>query len=113
MTRSADFLLGTLDLLVLKALSWGPAHGYAIARWIEQLGGSVLEIGEGSLYPALYRLEERDWVVSKWQLSNRNRPAKVYTLTPKGRARLRAQSRAWSAFVDAVGRVLVATKQPS
>jgi transcriptional regulator len=111
--RSADFLLGTLDLLVLKALSWGPAHGYAIARWIEQLGGSVLEIGEGSLYPALYRLEEREWVVSEWRLSNRNRQAKFYALTPRGRAQLRAQSRDWSAFVDAVGRVLVATKQPT
>ena len=109
---SPDFLLGTLDLLVLKTLSWGPAHGYAIARWIEQLSESELEIGEGSLYPALYRLEERGWVSSEWRLSNRNRQAKFYALTPKGRAQLRAQTANWARFTDAVGRVLIADGQP-
>src|SRR3954469_7394791 len=109
---SPDFLLGTLDLLVLKTLSWGPAHGYAIARWIENLGGNALEIGESSLYPALYRLEERDWVSSEWKLSERNRQAKFYALTPKGRAELRAQTTRWAQFTGAVNRVLIADRRP-
>src|SRR5437773_10936460 len=90
MTRASplDLLQGTLDLLILKTLSWGPAHGYAVARWIQQLTGSVLQIGEGSLYPALHRLEERDWIDSEWRLSENNRRAKFYRLTPKGRAQL-------------------------
>jgi transcriptional regulator len=111
--QRSDFLLGTLDLLVLKTLSWGPAHGYAIARWIEQLGGSVLEIGESSLYPALYRLEERGWVSSEWRLSPTNRQAKFYALTPKGRAQLRAQATSWARFTEAVARVLAADRQPA
>ena len=109
---SLDLLQGTLDLLILKTLSWGPAHGYAIARWIETLGGDVLEIGEGSLYPALYRLEEREWVRSDWRLSDRNRQAKFYTLTPKGRAELRAQATRWAQFSGAVNRVLIANERP-
>src|SRR5438270_13114780 len=98
MTRPADLLQGTLDLLILKTVSWGPAHGYAIARWIEQLTGEVLRIGEGSLYPALHRLEERRWVDSSWQLSSTNRRTKVYRLTTKGRRQLRAEARAWAQF---------------
>lgn len=114
MTRpAADFLLGTLDLLVLKTLSWGPAHGYAIARWIEALGGSALEIGEGSLYPALYRLEERGWVSAEWRLSERKRQAKFYTLTARGRAELRAQTTRWAQFSGAVNRVLIAEERPA
>src|SRR5829696_2109910 len=88
-------LQGTLDLLILKTLSWGPAHGYAIARWIEQLTGNALQIGEGSLYPSLHRLEERGWVTSDWQLSENNRRAKVYTLTTVGRQQLRAEQKEW------------------
>lgn len=112
-TNRSDFLLGTLDLLVLKTLSWGPAHGYAVARWIEQLSGSVLEIGESSLYPALYRLEERGWVTSEWRLSPANRQAKFYALTPKGRSQLRTQSTSWARFAEAVARVLDADRQPA
>src|SRR5215218_8016558 len=108
-----DLLQGTLDLLVLKTLSWGPAHGYAVARWIQQLTGSVLQVGEGSLYPALHRLEERDWIVAEWRLSEHNRRAKFYTLTPKGRQQLRAETATWLQFVDAVGAVLGASKQPA
>lgn len=108
-----DLLQGTLDLLILKTLSWGPAHGYAVARWIQQLTGSVLQVGEGSLYPALHRLEEREWIGSEWQLSENNRRAKFYRLTPKGRAQLRAESATWSQFVDAVAKVLAATEQPA
>jgi transcriptional regulator len=112
MTRPADLLQGTLDLLILKTLSWGPAHGYAVARWIEQLTGEVLRIGEGSLYPALHRLEERDWVESSWQLSETNRRTKVYKLTPKGRRQLREEASAWKAFVDAVYKILETEAQP-
>ena len=84
MPRSLDLLQGTLDLLILKTLTWGPAHGYAIARWIEQLTGEVLKIGEGSLYPALHRLEERGWVDARWELSETGRRTKVYRLTADG-----------------------------
>jgi transcriptional regulator len=108
-----DLLQGTLDLLVLKTLSWGPAHGYAIARWIQQLTGQVLDVGEGSLYPALHRLEERGWVKSEWQLSPNNRRAKFYQLTTRGRHQLRTETASWTEFVDAVGKVLHATAQPT
>ena len=109
---SLDLLQGTLDLLVLKTLSWGPAHGYAVARWIQQLTGEVLVVGEGSLYPALHRLEERGWIESEWRLSEHNRRAKFYRLTAAGRQQLRAESASWDRFVDAVGKVLGANGQP-
>ena len=112
-TATLDLLQGTLDLLILKTLSWGPAHGYAIARWIEQLTGEVLQVGEGSLYPALHRLDERGWVESEWRLSETNRRAKFYRLTTKGRQQLRAETAMWAQFVDAVGRVLRTTEQPA
>ena len=112
MTRPTDLLQGTLDLLILKTLSWGPAHGYAIARWIEQLTGQVLQVGEGSLYPALHRLEERGWLGSSWQLSSTKRRTKVYRLTTKGRQQLRAEAGAWTQFVDAVHKVLKTEEQP-
>ena len=112
MTRPADLLQGTLDLLILKTLSWGPAHGYAVARWIEQLTGEVLQIGEGSIYPALHRLEERDWVGSSWQLSSTNRRTKVYRLTTKGRQQLRSRVESWERYTAAVAKVVHATTQP-
>jgi PadR family transcriptional regulator PadR len=108
-----DLLQGTLDLLVLKTLSWGPAHGYAIARWIQQITGEVLTVGEGSLYPALHRLEEREWIEAEWQLSENNRRAKFYRLTTRGRQQLRAETDSWGRFVDAVGKVLGATEHPA
>jgi PadR family transcriptional regulator, regulatory protein PadR len=108
-----DLLQGTLDLLILKTLSWGPAHGYAIARWTQQLTGDVLRLGQGSLYPALYRLEERGWIESEWRLSETNRRAKVYRLTAVGRAQLRAETAAWRQFVDAMGKILRANAQPT
>src|SRR5947199_9026783 len=110
---SLDLLQGTLDLLILKAVSWGPAHGYAVARWIEQLTGHVLQVGEGSLYPALHRLEERGWVASEWRASGKNRRAKFYRLTAKGREQLRAEAAQWGGFVSAVGEVLRARQQPA
>ncbi len=111
--RTLDLLQGTLDLLVLKSLSWGPAHGYALARWIQQLTGSVLKVGEGSLYPALHRLEARGWVESEWKISEHNRRAKFYRLTPKGRAQLRSEVATWTEFVRAVAQVLRATERPA
>ena len=112
-TPTIDLLQGTLDLLILKTLSWGPAHGYAVARWIQQLTAEVLQIGEGSLYPALHRLEERGWVEAEWRLSEHNRRAKFYRLTTKGRQQLRAETAMWGQFVEAVGRVLRANEQPA
>jgi PadR family transcriptional regulator, regulatory protein PadR len=108
-----DLLQGTLDLLVLKTLSWGPAHGYSVARWIQQLTDDVLKVGEGSLYPALHRLEERGWVESEWHRSENNRKAKFYQLTSDGRAQLRAESQSWTRFTMAVGKVLQASDQPT
>jgi PadR family transcriptional regulator, regulatory protein PadR len=107
-----DLLKGTLDLLILKTLSWGPAHGYAIARWIEQLTGDALQVGEGSLYPALHRVEEREWVESEWRVSAQNRRAKFYRLTPAGRQQLKSETAQWAHFVDAVAKVLAAPRQP-
>jgi PadR family transcriptional regulator PadR len=108
-----DLLQGTLDLLVLKTLSWGPAHGYSVARWIQQLTDDVLTVGEGSLYPALHRLEERGWVESEWRRSENNRKAKFYKLTPKGRAQLRAESATWDRFALAISKVMRASEQPA
>ena len=113
MGKTIDLLQGTLDLLVLKTLSWGPAHGYAVARWIQHLTSEVLTVGEGSLYPALHRLEERGWIDSEWQISEHNRRAKFYRLTTRGRQQLRAETATWGRFVDAVGKVLATDEQPT
>jgi transcriptional regulator len=108
-----DLIQGTLDLLILQTLSWGSAHGYAIARWIEQLTGDVLQVGEGSLYPALHRLEEREWIEAEWRLSEHHRRAKFYQLTPLGRRQLREETRTWGLLVEAVGKVLRTRTQPT
>jgi PadR family transcriptional regulator, regulatory protein PadR len=108
-----DLIQGTLDLLVLQTLSWGPAHGYAIARWIEQLTADILQVGEGSLYPALHRLEDRDWIEAEWRLSENNRRAKFYQLTPLGRRQLRKETLSWGLLVEAVGKVLKTREKPA
>ncbi len=108
MAAQIDFLKGTLDLLVLKTLSWGPAHGYAIARWIEQCTGDTLHVEEGSLYPALYRLEERGWISAEWGVTDQNRKARIYRLTAGGRKQLKTAQQTWSRFVGAVAQVLEA-----
>lgn len=97
-----EVLRGTLDLLILKALSWGPAHGYAVAEWIERVTDETLVIEEGSLYPALHRLEERGLIDAEWGVSGTNRRAKFYALTTAGRRALKAESAAWSRFARAV-----------
>ena len=104
-----DHLHGTLDALVLKTLSWGPRHGYAVARWLEQATEDALRIEEGSLYPALYRLEKRGWIEAEWGMSELGRRAKFYSLTARGRAELRRETAEWTRFAGAVSRVLLAS----
>jgi transcriptional regulator len=101
-----DLLQGTLDVLVLKTLSWGPRHGYAIARWIRQTTDDVLRIEEGALYPALHRMERKGWIEAEWGISENNRKAKFYQLTSRGRAQLRAESSTWARYAAAVAKVL-------
>jgi transcriptional regulator len=103
-----NLLRGTLDLLILKALSWGPRHGYAVAEWIEQATDAALLVGEGTLYPALHRLERNGFVAAEWGLSENNRTAKFYRLSPAGRRRLQAGTSSWHAFVAAASRALLA-----
>jgi len=103
---SQDILRGTLDLLILKALSWGPLHGYAVARWIEGATADALAVGEGSLYPALHRLEKRGWLRADWRTTESGRDAKFYTLTAAGRKRLAAERSEWDRFSRAIALVL-------
>jgi PadR family transcriptional regulator PadR len=110
---NVDLLQGTLDVLVLKTLSWGPMHGYAVARSLQLLTDDVLRIEEGSLYPALHRMERRGWVASDWGLSENNRRARYYRLTAEGRRQLRAEASTWSVFSQAVSKVLTATAVPT
>ena len=104
--KELELLQGTLDLLILKALSWGPRHGYAIARWIGDRTHDELVIEDGALYTALHRLRKRGWVESEWGRSESNRTAKYYQLTPPGRAQLRARTSLWERYAAAVSRVL-------
>ena len=104
--EKADLLKGTLDLLILKALTVGPQHGYGVARWLEDSSEDLLKIEEGSLYPALYRMEQRGWIRSEWGVSESNRKARYYRLTPRGREQLQAQAFGWARLVEAVTLVL-------
>jgi transcriptional regulator len=104
--QTGELLQGTLAILILKALLSGAAHGFGIARWIEATTGDVLSIEEGSLYPALRRVEDRGWVTSEWGLSENNRRARFYTITAAGRAHLRAEAAVWLRYAEAVTRVL-------
>ena len=107
MRQRTDKLQGTLDLLVLRTLSTsGAVHGYAIAERIEETSGDMLRVEEGSLYPALHRMEEAGWVKSEWKASDNNRRARYYRITPRGRRRVAQVQRNWMAHVDAVVRVL-------
>jgi len=109
MAPRADLLQGTLDLLVLKALLLGPLHGWAISKRLRQLSDDVLDVGQGSLYPALYRLEDQGWITSEWGISSEGRRAKVYTLAALGRKKLAAERSAWRLFAAAVEQVLHAS----
>ena len=101
-----ELLQGTLDLLVLKTLAVGPAHGHTIAHAIARRSDEVLQVEHGSLYPALHRLEDRGWISSFWGTSENNRRARYYRLTPKGRAQLAEQTSRWDEIVRAVNRIL-------
>ena|SRR5439155_16045911 len=102
----SDLLRSSLDVLVLKALSWGPMHGYAISEWIESATDSLLLLGEGTLYPALHRLEGRGWISADWGVSESNRRAKFYRLTAAGKARFRAQVPIWHRHAEAIAAAL-------
>ena len=99
-------LQGTLDLLILRTLAWGRAHGYGIASWIEQITDDALRVEEGSLYPALHRLERKGLIEASWGLSENNRKAKFYELTEAGRQELSARTAGWDRLVEVVGKAL-------
>ena len=104
----SDLYTGTLDVLILKALSWGAMHGYAIGRWIRQTTDDVLTVQEGALYPALHRLHAKGWLADEWGLTETGREAKYYRLTPAGRRRLRTEVARWQAYARAVSAALEA-----
>ena|SRR5688572_19290461 len=105
-----EVMLGTLDVLVLRALTWGPRHGYAIARWIHDSSNQQFRIMDGALYTALHRLEERELVESEWGLSDKGKRAKFYRITPPGRRHLRTASARWDQYVAAVASVMNAAE---
>ena len=102
-----DRLHGSLDVLILKTLASGPRHGYAIARWLEETTRDAIKVEEGSLYPALYRMEHRGWIEAEWGMSEIGRKAKIYKLTAAGRRQLKAETAEWASFVQAVSLVLL------
>ncbi len=104
-----DLLQGTLDVLILRALSWGAMHGYAVARFIREGSDGTFRILDGALYTSLHRMEERGWVASSWGTSDKGKRAKFYELTAAGRKALRAESQSWDRYVTAVGKVMRAT----
>ena len=106
MTTDLELMQGTLDLLVLKALTWGPMHGYAVARWVSETTDDDLQIEEGALYTALHRMEKRRWLAAEWGLSDANRRAKYYQLTAAGRRELRARTAAFTRYARAMFKVL-------
>ena len=109
MDKSRDVVQGTLDMLILKALSLTPMHGWGITQRIEQLSAGVLDANQGSLYPALQRLEQKGWIDSDWQVTENNRRARYYRLTAAGRRALTAEETSWRRFADAVELVLRTT----
>jgi PadR family transcriptional regulator PadR len=109
--KQVDLLQGTLDLLILKTLAGHPLHGYRIAQMIRDLSDDVLRVEEGSLYPALYRLEQKGLIESEWGVSDNNRQAKFYKLTRKGRRDMEAEAQSWTRLSTAVTRVLKAIEQ--
>src|SRR4051812_41105131 len=108
--KSADLLQGTLDLLILRVAALGPIHGYAIAQRIQQISRDVLQVQQGSLYPALYRLEERGWLTAEWRSSDTGRDAKFYSLSPTGRKQLTVERDKWERIAQAIALVLRAAE---
>ena len=110
--KDSGLLQGTLELLVLRTLCWGPMHGYGIASWIESATGDVLSVEEGSLYPALYRMTRKGWIKGEWGLSDNNRRAKFYRLTAEGKRQFRDQTSGWQRFSGAVSQAIATTSAP-
>ncbi len=110
---SENLLRGTLELVILRSLTWGPLHGYTITEWIEQATGGELLIEEGTLYPALHRLEKKGLLEAEWGLSDKNRRAKFYQLTAAGRQQLRTETHAWRTYAEAVARALGTSSSPT
>src|SRR5262250_3617616 len=102
----ADLLHGTLDMLILRTLQWGPQHGYAIGQTIRAQSSDILQVEAGSLYPALQRLAKKGWVTAKWGQTDANQRAKFYRLTPLGRQQLHREASRWTELVDAIGRIM-------
>jgi PadR family transcriptional regulator len=110
--KDSGLLQGTVELLVLKTLSWGPMHGYGIASWIESATDDVLRVEEGSLYPALYRMTRKGWIKGEWGVSENNRRAKYYRLTAEGRRQLAEQASGWERLAGAVSQAVSTTTAP-
>jgi transcriptional regulator len=106
MSKPADLMQGTLDLLILKILALEPLHGWAIGQRLTQVSGDVLQVSDGSLYPALHKLEQQGWITAEWRPSENNRRAKFYALTRPGRRQLERESQNWSRVADAITRVV-------
>ncbi len=110
-TGRVELLQGTLDMLILQTLLWGPQHGYGIGQTIRMRTGELLQVETGSLYPALHRLEKQGWVKSKWDVSERNQRAKFYQLTPAGKRQLSTQRSRWKQMIDAIGGLMGAEER--
>lgn len=111
--KDIDLIQGTLNVLILRTLAWGPSNGYAIAQWVREITTGDIELEEGALYPALHRMEHRGWISAEWGVSENNRRAKFYRLTPLGRRVLKARTESWERLVTAVGKVLYAEARPA
>jgi PadR family transcriptional regulator, regulatory protein PadR len=109
MAKKSDLLQGTLDMLVLRVLSRGELHGWGITQKLEQLSQSALQVDEGSLYPALYRMEEKEWIEAEWKQTENNRRAKYYTLTRAGRKQLETETESWDRMTAIIASVMNAT----
>ena len=105
-TPKAEILKGTLDMLILRSLSQEPKHGYGIAQWLEETSRELLRIEQGSLYPALYRMEEKGWISARWGVTDLNRRAKFYALSTRGREQLELETRGWERMVEAISLIL-------
>ena len=106
MSKPADLVQGTLDLLILKVVAWEPMHGWAIAQRIRQMSGDVLQVGQGALYPSLHKLEQNGWISSEWAVSENNRRAKYYTLTKAGRKALDREAAQWERLAGAISMIV-------
>ena len=113
MTNPVEFRQGAIELLILRTLAWGPQHGFAIARWIQDTTDDVLRLEEGSLYPTLHRLEDKGWISSHWGQSSNNRRVRIYELTTLGKKELASETRDWWRYAEAIAKVLKSASKPT